>query len=65
MTTTAEPRFDIRKDRDSTWEIFDTTNGRTVLVSGEPCRDLALNRASTLAAYMNSASMVLDVETLH
>ncbi|CDZ63597.1 hypothetical protein [Neorhizobium galegae] len=65
MTTRAELRFDIRKDRDSTREIFETTTGRRVLISGEPCRDLPLDSAYTLAAYMSSASMVFVVEILH
>ncbi|CDN58485.1 Hypothetical protein RG1141_PB01370 (plasmid) [Neorhizobium galegae bv. officinalis bv. officinalis str. HAMBI 1141] len=65
MTTTAGSRFDIRKDSDSTWEIFDTTTGRTVFIGGKPYFDLPQDSADTLADFMNSVGMVPDTDTLH
>jgi hypothetical protein len=61
----AAPRFDIRKDSDTTWEIFDTTTGRTAIIGGKPYFDLPLDSADTLADFMNSAGMVPDRDTLH
>ncbi|KAB1120004.1 hypothetical protein F4V90_31070 [Neorhizobium galegae] len=58
-------RFDLRKDGEHTWEIFDTTNGRTVVLRGEPFCGLPHDSADTLADYMNSAGMVPDKDTLH
>ena len=58
-------RFDLRKDGEHTWEIFDTTNGRTVVFRGEPFCGLPQDSADTLADYMNSAGMVPDRDTLH
>jgi hypothetical protein len=65
LTTTAGSRFDIRKDSDSTWEIFDTTTGRTVFIGGKPYFDLPQDSADTLADFMNSVGMVPDKDTLH
>ncbi|WP_105432440.1 MULTISPECIES: hypothetical protein [Neorhizobium] len=65
MTTTAGSRFDIRKDSDSRWEIFDTTTGRTVFIGGKPYFDLPQDSADTLADFMNSVGMVPDKDTLH
>jgi hypothetical protein len=58
-------RFDLRKDGEHTWEIFDTTNGRTVVLRGEPFCGLPLESADTLAGYMNATGMVPDRDTLH
>jgi hypothetical protein len=65
LTAVAEPRFDIRKDSEVTWEIFDTTTGCTVVLRGEPFCGLPQDSADTLADYMNSAGMVPDKVTLH
>jgi hypothetical protein len=65
LTTTAGSRFDIRKDSDSRWEIFDTTTGRTVFIGGKPYFDLPQDSADTLADFMNSVGMVPDKDTLH
>jgi len=61
----AQNRFDIRKDSESTWEIFDTMTGRTVVIGGKLYCDLPQDSANTLAGFMNSAGMVPDKETLH
>jgi hypothetical protein len=58
-------RFDLRKDSEHTWEIFDTTNGRTVVLRGEPFCGLPQHSADTLADYRNSTGMVPDRDTLH
>ncbi|CAN7623548.1 hypothetical protein [Neorhizobium sp. LjRoot104] len=60
-----ELRFDIRKDGEFTWEIFDTTTGRTVIIEGKAYWDLPQDSADTLAGFMNSAGMVPDKDTLH
>ncbi len=62
---TAQNRFDIRKDSEFTWEIFDTSTGRTVVIGGKPYCDLPKYSATTLAGFMNSAGMVPEEETLH
>jgi hypothetical protein len=58
-------RFDIRKDGEFTWEIFDTITGRSVIIGGKPYCDLPQGCADTLVAFMNSAGMVPDKDTLH
>lgn len=63
--TKPEHRFNVRKDGEFTWEIFDTTTGRTVVVEGKPYCDLPLDSADTLVDFMNSVSMVPDGDTLH
>jgi hypothetical protein len=65
MTVKGGPRFDIRKDSGATWEIFDTTTGRTVIIGGKPYFDLPEDSADTLADFMNSVGMVPDKDTLH
>ncbi|CDZ35636.1 Hypothetical protein NGAL_HAMBI1145_29460 [Neorhizobium galegae bv. officinalis] len=65
MTVKGEPRFDIRKDSGATWEIFDTTTGRTVFIAGKPYFDLPQDSADALADFMNSVGMVPDTDTLH
>lgn len=65
MTAKGGPRFDIRKDGRATWEIFDTTTGRTVFIGGKPYFDLPQDSADTLADFMNSVGMVPDGDTLH
>ncbi|CAN7681565.1 hypothetical protein [Neorhizobium tomejilense] len=65
MTVKGGPRFDIRKDGRATWEIFDTTTGRTVFIGGKPYLDLPQDSADTLADFMNSVGMVPDGDTLH
>jgi hypothetical protein len=54
-------RFDIRKDSDSTWEIFDTLTGRTAIIGGKPYCDLPKDSADPLAAFTNTAAMVPDI----
>jgi hypothetical protein len=61
----AEYRFDIRKDSEFTWEIFDTMTGRTVLMGGKPYCDLPLDSADVMADFMNAVGMVPDEGTLH
>ncbi|WP_037082512.1 hypothetical protein [Neorhizobium vignae] len=61
----ARSRFDIRKDGEFTWEIFDTTTGRTVIIGGKPYFDLPQDSADTLAGFMNAVDMVPDKDTLH
>jgi hypothetical protein len=58
-------RFDLRKDGEHTWEIFDTTTGRTVIIGGKPYCDLPQDIAGTFVAFMNSAELEPDKETLH
>jgi molybdopterin-guanine dinucleotide biosynthesis protein len=58
-------RFDLRKDGDDTWEIFDTTNGRTVVMGGQRYCGLPQDSADTLADFMNSTGMMPDRDTLH
>jgi hypothetical protein len=58
-------RFDIRKDGEFTWEIFDTITGRSVIIGGKPYRDMPQDIADTFVAFMNSAGIVPDRETLH
>ncbi|EUC00652.1 hypothetical protein PMI07_003938 [Rhizobium sp. CF080] len=57
-------RYDIRKYGEFTWEIFDTTTGRTVIVEGKAYSDLPQDSADILAAFMNSVGIVPDKETL-
>ncbi|WP_105432434.1 MULTISPECIES: hypothetical protein [Neorhizobium] len=58
-------RFDLRKDSEHTWEIFDTTNGRTVVFQGEAFCGLPFDSADAFTEYMNSAGMLPDRVTLH
>jgi len=57
--------FNLRKDGEFTWEIFDTTTGRTVVVEGNPYHDLPQDSADTLVDFMNSLSVVPDGDRLH
>lgn len=65
MTRAPGHRYDIRKDGEFTWEIFDTMTGRTVIIEGKPYCDLPLDSAETLVDFMNSVGMEPDKETLH
>jgi hypothetical protein len=58
-------RFDIRQDSEFTWEIFDTTNGRTVIIGGKPYCDLPIDGADTSVEFMNSVEITQDKDTLH
>lgn len=58
-------RFDLRKHGEHLWEVFDTTNGRTVVIGGTPYCDLTQDSADVLADYMNSACLLPDEGSLH
>lgn len=58
-------RYDIRKDGPNTWEIFDTTTGRTVTVGTVPMARLKLDAGEVLVNRVNSGAMPPDEETLH
>ncbi|MBP2560871.1 hypothetical protein J2857_003640 [Neorhizobium galegae] len=64
MTVKGGPRFDIRKDSGATWEIFDTTTGRTVFVGGKPRSRLKLDEADIYVDLLNSGDQTPDEETL-
>ncbi|MDQ0135066.1 hypothetical protein J2T08_002987 [Neorhizobium galegae] len=60
----AEHRFDIRKDGEFTWEIFDTRTGRTVTIDGKPRAGLKLDEADIYVDLLNSGDQTPDEETL-
>jgi hypothetical protein len=61
----AEARYDIRKDGEFTWEIFDTTTDRTVVIDGNRYRNLPLDSADVMVDLMNSEGIEPDEEPLH
>ncbi|EUB95861.1 hypothetical protein PMI07_002349 [Rhizobium sp. CF080] len=65
MTWAPGHRYDIRKDGEHTWEIFDTTTGRTVVIDGKRYCDLPLDSADVMVDLMNSEGMEPDEERLH
>ncbi len=60
----AEARYDIRKDGEFTWEIFDTTTERTVVIDGNRYRNLPLDSADVMVDLMNSEGIESDEEPL-
>lgn len=64
LTPGTKHRFDIRKDGEFTWEIFDTTTGRTVTVGGQPRAGLKLDEADIYVDLLNSGDNTPDEETL-
>ena len=49
-----EQRFDLRKERDGTWTVFDVLTGMPVLVNDVRIDGLEIEEAEHMADFLNS-----------